>query len=192
MSVSRETCDRLQIYADLLRVWSKKINLVSPRTLETLESRHLEDSAQISPYAGHWSTWCDLGSGGGLPGLVVSIHNPDKQVTLIESDQRKSIFLKHVSRTLALKTTILNERIENTVAQSADIVSARALAPLHQLIPLAVRHAHPRTRFIFLKGAQWRTEVAEAQKTYRFDIDARPSITDKDAIVLILENIERV
>ena len=190
--VSRETSEKLQFYAETLRVWGAKINLVSPLTLQSLDERHIKDSQQLLPHAGEWKKWCDLGSGGGLPGLIVSIHNPDRHVTLIESDARKGVFLRHLISSLNLSATVMTDRIETAQPQSADVVSARALAALDRLIPLALRHGHDKTRYIFPKGARYRHELAEAEQAFRFDVDVRPSITDKDAVILVMENIERV
>ncbi|WP_216644260.1 16S rRNA (guanine(527)-N(7))-methyltransferase RsmG [Palleronia sp. THAF1] len=168
-----------------------KINLVAPSTLDDLKERHLADSAQLRTHAAHWNKWCDLGSGGGLPGIVISILSPECHVSLIESDKRKAVFLTHVVTKLDLNATVFDGRIETIDPQRADVVSARALAPLPRLIPLALRHGHSGTRYIFPKGLRWREEINEAKKVYRFDVDAQPSITDKHAVVLVLENFER-
>ena len=192
IDVSRETQDELDRYAALLRRWSAKINLVAPSTLDSLESRHIADSLQLADIARSDGTWCDLGSGGGLPGLVVAIARPDIHVTLIESDTRKAIFLQTVARELNLSATVLAERIEKAEPAGADIVSARALAPLDRLIPLAVRHGRPDTTYVFPKGERYGQEIDRARTSFRFDVDVRPSITDKGAVILLLENIHRV
>lgn len=195
-NVSRETTDRLQEYAALIGKWNPRINLVAPKTLPDLHSRHIVDSAQILKLIpegiGHL---VDLGSGGGLPGIVLSIllteTEPSARVTLIESDQRKSVFLRQVVRELSLETQILNDRIESVPPQKADIITARALAPLPGLIALAQRHMADDASAIFLKGAQAAKEVAEARRSYQFDLDQRDSVTGA-GVVLLLRDIKHV
>lgn len=189
--VSRETSERLSKLADLVRAWTPKINLISKSSVGDLETRHIIDSLQVAEAANNVRAWCDLGSGGGFPGLVVAIVHPEIRVTLIESDQRKCVFLRHASRELGLSVTIRNARIENAEPTGADIVSARALAPLSQLIPLAVRHGSSDARFIFPKGASFRQELDAIRCDWSFEIDVRPSKTEKEAVILVLGNVER-
>ena len=196
-SVSRETLERLEVYEALLIKWNAAINLVSPQTLSQVWSRHFLDSAQIfdlsPPDTRHWA---DLGSGGGFPGMVVAIlakeHRPDMQVSLVESDQRKSAFLGTVARTLDLSVHIHPKRIEQLAPLQADILSARALASLTQLFAFSERHLSPDGTALFSKGIRWREELAEAQKTWSFSYDAVPSRTDADAVILKIEGLKRV
>jgi len=195
--VSRETLERLETYETLLRKWNPAINLVSPQTLSQIWSRHFRDSAQIfdlaSPSAKHWA---DLGSGGGFPGLVVAVlakeFRPDMHVSLVESDQRKSAFLATVARTLDLPVQIHAKRIENIDPLRADVLSARALAPLAQLLGFADHHLATDGEMLFPKGARWRDEVAEAQKTWSFSHEAIQSQTDSEAVVLKIKGLKRV
>ncbi len=113
-------------------------------------------------------------------------------MTMIESDLRKATFLRSMSRELALGSKVLAERIETAVPQAADVVSARALASLPKLIPLAERHGKPSTVYVFPKGRQYQEELEDLGRTWRFDVDVHPSKTDKEAVILILENLERV
>lgn len=189
--VSRET-SQLDELSALVRDWTGKINLVSTASVNDFARRHVEDSLQIADLCESATTWCDLGSGGGFPGLVVAIHRPDLSVTLIESDKRKSVFLRHAARRLELDVQVIDRRIEATDPVGADAVSARALAPLPRLLGLAVRHGTPDSRYIFPKGARYQSEIADARAEWSFDIDVRPSKTDKEAVILILENVERV
>ena len=139
--VSRETMARLEIHLALLTRWNPKINLVSRASLEHVWDRHFADSAQLwrlrPPSA---RLWLDLGSGAGFPGLVIAAfaadQAPELDVHLVESDQRKAAFLETVVRTAELRATVLAERVETLAAASADVVSARALAPLGTLLEM--------------------------------------------------------
>ncbi|MCR8724469.1 16S rRNA (guanine(527)-N(7))-methyltransferase RsmG [Frigidibacter sp. ROC022] len=193
--VSRETTERLAAFEALVRKWNPAVNLVSRASLADLRQRHIEDSVQLLGFsgltAGHW---VDLGTGGGFPGLVIAIlamDLPNLRVTCIESDNRKAAFLATVVRELGLPATILAERIEAAPPQQGDVVSARALAPLGELLPLALRHLQPGGMAIFPKGARYATEVAAAREAWRFDLTEAPSRTDLDARLLKLEGLTR-
>ena len=190
--VSRETLDRLASFESLVKKWSRKINLVSCSSLARVWERHILDSLQVEHLAAGGSTWADLGSGAGFPGLVVSICRPDVHVTLVEADQRKAAFLQHVAGELDLNARIVAERIERCGPLGADIVSARALAPLSDLLSLAVRHGRPSARFVFPKGKRHREEIDAARQDWSFRIDVQPSRTEKGAVILLMENISRV
>lgn len=194
--VSRETTLRLTQFAALVRKWNPKINLVSPKTLDQLESRHIADSQQVFDFAGGTSGhWVDLGSGGGFPGLVVAIcaaeAAPNLHVTLVESDQRKSAFLMTAARELGLKVKVLAQRIEAVEPLQADVLSARALAPLTDLLWMTERHLASGGIAIFPKGERHAIEVEEAQKIWRFDMEMAQSCTDDSARLLKLRNIQR-
>ena len=195
--VSRETLDRLTHYASLLKKWNPKINLVSPKTLADLWTRHFVDSAQIFDCADEGARcWVDLGSGGGFPGAVVAILAaelaPEQQTVLIESDLRKSTFLRTVARETGVAFTILNQRIEAAEPQSADVVSARALAPLTQLLGYVERHLNTGGLALLPKGRASDREVAEALERWRFDCETIVSQTDPEAVILKIKEIERV
>ncbi|MBL3568266.1 16S rRNA (guanine(527)-N(7))-methyltransferase RsmG [Rhodovulum sulfidophilum] len=196
--VSRETSERLSAYAALLRKWNPAINLVARSTLDDLETRHFKDSAQLFGLcptdARHW---VDLGSGGGFPGLVIAILArelaPDLHVTLIESDQRKAAFLRTVCRDLGVAATnVIDSRIESAKPQGADVLSARALAPLPRLLDYADRHLAPGGVALFPKGARFAEELDAALASWRFDVQNHPSKTDPQAVVLKLGGIARV
>lgn len=193
--VSRETLDLLERYADLLRKWNAKINLVSPSTIDSLWARHFLDSAQLwrlRPLAGHW---VDIGSGGGFPGLVIAIlaqERADTSVTLVESDQRKAAFLRAVIRELGLSVRIIAKRIEEIEPLSADTLSARALAPLTKLLDYASRHLRPGGTALFLKGEKADLEIVEALEGWRFACEKHASITDAKSTTLAIGEISRV
>src|SRR3954447_3134702 len=162
--VSRETLDRLAAYLDLLRRWQRTINLVGAGTLHNPWRRHILDSAQLVHLLPEGARrLVDLGSGAGLPGLVLAILGIP-EVHLIESDRRKAAFLREAARATATPVTAHARRIEAAPPLAADVVTARALAPLPNLLPLAARFATPATRCLFLKGRQAETELTEAAR----------------------------
>lgn len=195
--VSRETAERLVVYANLLNKWNGQINLVAKSTLSDLWARHMQDSAQIFAIAPESSeTWADLGSGGGFPGAVIAIlaseTRPSLGVTLIESDKRKASFLQAVSRETSVRLNVIADRIEDVPPQKADVVSARALATLSNLLAYAEMHLAPGGTAIFLKGARAEQEIAAALENWRFHCDTYPSQTDNGAVILRIGEIERV
>jgi 16S rRNA (guanine527-N7)-methyltransferase len=197
LDVSRETLGRLELYESLLRKWNPAINLVSKTTLSDAWSRHFVDSGQLLALAPvDAASWVDLGSGGGFPGLVIAILaeelRPDLSVTLVESDQRKAAFLAEVARQTGVAVAVKAERAETLTPCNCDILSARALAPLKDLLTLSLRHLKPGGVGLFLKGAQSGAEVAEALETFRFTLQKIPSQTDPMAVILSVGGISRV
>ena len=195
--VSRETLDRLTVYADLLTKWNPAINLVSKSTIPDLWSRHFTDSAQLLDIAEIDSgVWADLGSGGGFPGMIVAIlaaeKHPGLKITCVESDQRKATFLRTVARETGTSATVVSERIETLSPLNADVVSARALAPLPGLIGYAIRHLAPEGIALFLKGTGQAKEIDLALASWAFRLDTFPSRTDRESTILKLRSIRRV
>jgi 16S rRNA (guanine527-N7)-methyltransferase len=195
--VSRETLARLDSYAALLEKWNPSINLVSKSTLPELWTRHFLDSAQILELAPEEAkSWVDLGTGGGFPGMIVAIlaagSRPGLRVTCVESDLRKATFLRTVAREAGIAAEVIARRIEEVPPLGADVVSARALAPLADLLAHAHRHLKPGGVALFPKGASHAEEVARALETWSFRLDTYPSKTDPEAIVLKLGDIRRV
>lgn len=194
--VSRETSERLDHFVELLKKWSKSINLVSRSTMEHVWHRHIADSAQIWPLAPKEAQiWADLGSGGGLPGMVIAIlaHElrPSLRVTLVESDLRKSAFLSTASRELGLTTNVLAKRIEEVPPLGADVVSARALAPLDRLLPLAARHLGENGVGLFPKGVKHVDELAAALASWRFTHETYKSETESEAVIYKIGGLSR-
>lgn len=195
LGVSRETMERLGRYESLLIKWQKSINLVSAGTLPQLWRRHMLDSAQLAALAPESARrWADLGSGGGFPGLVVAIllaGRPDFEMHLVESDQRKCIFMREVARATEAPATIHNCRIEDFAAgQGAfDVVSARALAPLDRLLGWAAPLFGPQTVGLFLKGQGVQDELTLARKSWIFEADLHPSQSDPAGSVLMLRGL---
>ncbi|MGB3554029.1 MAG: 16S rRNA (guanine(527)-N(7))-methyltransferase RsmG [Jannaschia sp.] len=169
-NVSRETEETLRRYAALLLKWSPRINLVSESSERDIWNRHIEDSAHIARYADGAGSWVDLGSGGGLPGVVVAILNPAVRTVLVESDKRKCEFLRAVRRELDLRYDVLAGRIETIPPCRADVFSARALAPLDRLLRLVERHGHADTTYLFPKGSSWEAEHVAASREWSYDL----------------------
>ncbi|MEJ2022309.1 MAG: 16S rRNA (guanine(527)-N(7))-methyltransferase RsmG [Maritimibacter sp.] len=197
VDVSRETLERLDLYAALLAKWNPSINLVAKSTLGELWTRHFLDSAQILNLADpNLHHWVDLGTGGGFPGLIVAIlaaqKRPDLKMTCVESDMRKATFLRTVCRETGITCDVISKRIEDIAPLEADIISARALASLDKLLVFSHQHLKPEGKAIFLKGAGYREEVDEARKHWGFSMQAVPSKTDNKATILTLGDLQRV
>jgi 16S rRNA (guanine527-N7)-methyltransferase len=187
VDVSRETADRLEALVDTLERWQKAINLVGRTTMADVWSRHILDSAQLAaliPEAA--KTLTDLGSGAGFPGLVVAALRPDLEVVLIESDARKAAFLGEAARRMALEKLpkVMIGRIEAVAPAPGDVVTARAVAPLGQLLAWAESHRTANAICLFHKGKGWQAEVAEAMKDWDIPHQTFTSVTDLDAVIL--------
>ena len=189
--VSRETRERLNTYADLLRKWQRSINLVGPRTLDDLWNRHFTDSAQLLPLIPPSArVLVDFGSGAGFPGLVLAILGV-AEVHLIESDQRKATFLREVARATGTPVTVHAKRIEQVAPFPADVVSARALAPLSDLLGFAAPFLHPDSLCLFPKGQMAEDELTAASKTWNINVDRIQSVTDPSATILRVSQVSR-
>lgn len=192
--VSRETMERLELFHTLLQQWQKTINLVAPSTLEGAWSRHFVDSAQIFQLAPEGAThWLDLGSGGGFPGLVVAAMARDTRanltVTLVESDIRKCGFMREAARKMDVSVNILPHRIADIPPQSADVISARALSNLSNLIDHAKPHMMPDTCLLFPKGSTYRSELESLPTDWQIKAEHIASLTDPEAVVLRFRNV---
>ncbi|MCV3270014.1 16S rRNA (guanine(527)-N(7))-methyltransferase RsmG [Roseobacter sinensis] len=194
--VSRETLERLGRYHDLLLKWSSRINLISKSSTFDVWNRHIWDSAQVYRLADSKMRWADLGSGGGLPGVVLAIltkeNAPDTTFTLVESDVRKATFLRTVIRELDLNATVIVSRIEAATPLDAQVLTARALADLSDLLSFAQRHLSPDGQALFLKGETWEKEVETARESWSFELAAHKSKTNPNAAILEVREIERV
>lgn len=182
---------RLQTYADLLVKWQAKINLVGSDTIPDLWSRHMLDSAQLEPFIPQNAKIADLGSGAGFPGLVLGILRDDVEVHVVESDQRKCVFMREVNRECEAGAFIHNARIEAMDPLGADVVTSRALASLDKLLEFADIHRLSTGKCLFLKGKRWAEELTAAQKTWMMGTNQHPSRTEPAGRVLELLNIER-
>ena len=197
-NVSRETSDKIHIYVRLLREWQEKMNLVGPSTLGEIWTRHILDSYQLLALgarrpeglpANKIFRIVDLGSGAGFPGMVLAMCGAG-DVCLVESDQKKASFLEIVSRETSTPVRIYPERAERLPTFGADVVTARAMAPLEKLLPHAHHHLKKVGVALFMKGRQWATEVEAAQKGWAFALEQRASLTAPDSAILRLTAIK--
>jgi 16S rRNA (guanine527-N7)-methyltransferase len=189
--VSRETLQRLQAYADLLVAWNPRINLVGPRTLDDLWRRHILDSAQLWPFVpAQARTLVDLGSGAGLPGLILAILGV-AEVHLIESDGRKCAFLREAARITGTTIVLHPRRFEEVRDLRADVVTARACAALPKLLDHAERFIDRHSILLFLKGQNLAEELTEARKVWNMREMLHPSASDPSGTILRLEEVIR-
>lgn len=196
LNVSRETIERLEKFEEVLLKWNPRINLVSKSSLTVLWQRHIVDSVQVfASVEDAGESWVDIGSGGGFPGIVVAImaaeRSPKTKVTLIESDQRKSAFLRTAARECGVSISVLTERIEQAVPQNADILSARAVADLDALLEFSQRHLAVGGTAVFPKGVNWKKEVDKAAQRWRFDVEPITSLTETEAVILKIKGVAR-
>ncbi|MEP3345143.1 MAG: 16S rRNA (guanine(527)-N(7))-methyltransferase RsmG [Litoreibacter sp.] len=195
-NVSRETLERLKIYEVLLTKWTSKINLVSKSTIPDMWTRHFLDSAQVfSQIPKEATKLADFGSGGGFPGLVVAAISaeklPELSVVLIESDLRKASFLMAAAREMGVEVDVLSERVENAPEQCADVVTARALAPLVNLLEMTEKHLKKDGTALFLKGASHEAELDMARNMWDFNVKKYESVTSNDSALLQVNNLRR-
>ena len=188
--------DKLRLFQALIVKWNPRINLVAKSTLTDIWTRHIEDSAAVCldlPGAG---LWADLGAGGGFPGLVVATWLQDKgaatRVLLVESDQRKATFLREAARQMDVPVEVRSERVETLAPLAADVISARALAPLARLCELSEPHLAAGGTCLFPKGERFAEEIGEARRNWEFDLEARDNTGHKGSALLVLRNLRRV
>ena len=189
LGVSRETEERLSVYVELLRRWQRVKNLVGPATLDHVWFRHVADSAQLVAFCPDARTWADMGSGAGFPGLVTAIllrDEPGAHVHLVESNSRKCAFLREVIRETGAPAVVHAARIEDVMPTLplVDAVSARALAPLSQLVLWGKRLIDAGSVGVFPKGEEFAGESATVDADY--DVEAIPSRTHSGARILLV------
>lgn len=200
--ISRETLDRLTIYAGLLETWQRTMNLVAPKSIPELWHRHIADSAQLNALAPPGGHWVDFGSGAGFPGLVVAIMRADggkggqprleAKVTLVESDAKKCAFLGEVVRRTGISqhiaVEILTQRVEAPATRAKlgtpNVLSARAVAPLAELLTWTVPLFGPETMGLFLKGRGAEAEIEAAAAEWQFASRLHTSCTDREGSIV--------
>ena len=195
--VSRETEARLDLYLDLLRQWQAKTNLVAPSTLPHLWTRHVADSLQLVTLAPTAKTWVDLGSGGGFPGIVLACamaERPGARVHLVERNSKKAAFLREALRITSVPGIVHATGIEDIVDSiegPIDCVTARALAPLHELIGFAEPLVRKGAKALFLKGQDVEAELTEATKYWNIKPILHSSLTGGQGWIVELDQVER-
>lgn len=190
-NVSRETLGQLTEYAALLQKWNPKINLVSPATLDELWDRHIWDSYQLAAMVpDHVARLADIGSGAGLPGIILAIAKPALPIALIERDTRKAAFLRQAVLELQLSNVaVLNQDI-NAVEQQFDIITARALASLDLLCELSLPILGKDGICLFPKGENFAIEIEEAKKRWEFTHHLNASKTSTKACIVSLTELK--
>ncbi|PCJ01774.1 MAG: 16S rRNA (guanine(527)-N(7))-methyltransferase RsmG [Alphaproteobacteria bacterium] len=194
IDISDEAFEKIEMYHALLLKWNKAINLVSPKSIEQAWHRHFLDSAQLSKAIPQGvKIYADLGCGGGFPGLVLAIMNPDIAVHLVESDERKGQFMRNVVRETGLSSvTIHTKRVEAVTDDFyPDFVTARALSSLETLFEYCLPWAQQNKglSFCFMKGERANEEISMAQKRFNFEYNTIPSLTDNTAQLLFIKKL---
>lgn len=189
--VSRETSERLDAVILTLDDWRMRSNLIGPREWPQIWHRHVADSYQILPFIPETARCVDLGSGAGFPGLIVSAARPEGHVTLMESVGKKCAFLRAAIDAAGLKASVYQGRIEAAPDSQADIVTARAFAPLPKLLDYAAPWMENGATGVFLKGERWKEELTDAQQRWNFAYEAIPSRTGGSGVILIVRELKR-
>jgi 16S rRNA (guanine527-N7)-methyltransferase len=190
---SPETLERLAAFRDLLLRWNARINLISGGTAADIDQRHIADCAQMQQLLPKDGPIADLGSGAGLPGLVLAILQPVQEVHLVESDKRKAAFLVEASAQLKLPMVRVHAcRAENAKLPPLSAITARALAPLATLLPYSAKFLASGGVAVFPKGKTAEKELTEAALGWHFTCERYPSTTNPEATILRLSNIHRV
>ena len=188
--VSRETFDRIAAYVELLKAAAERQNLIAPSTIETVWERHILDSAQLvrfEPFPG--ARWADIGSGAGLPGLIVTLLT-EGPITLIEPRRLRAEFLHEAANTLGLSDRVSIEAAKvERVGGSFDVITARAVAALDQLLGIAQHLSKSETVWVLPKGKNAQSELAQAQRNWQCDALVEQSRTDPDSQILVLTRV---
>ncbi|GAB6855674.1 16S rRNA (guanine(527)-N(7))-methyltransferase RsmG [Asaia astilbis] len=189
--VPRETRERLETFAALLEKWNARINLVSPRDMPLLWERHIDDSLRLVPFIERGARVIDLGSGGGFPALMIGIAC-DAEMVMVESDQRKCAFLREASRACGVKAQIVPKRIEQADVDPASYVTARALAPLSQLLEWSAPFLLPHGKALFLKGKNLPDELTEAERCWHMQHRILDNRAASGGAIIEISDIKRV
>lgn len=189
-SVSRETFERLELYANLLVAENDRQNLIAPNSVAELWNRHILDGAQLLGMAQGEGNWCDIGSGPGLPGLVIAILS-GTPMTLVEPRRLRADFLRGAIDRLGLDEVIVEEKKVARVEGKFDFITARAVARLGRLFGMACHLAHAETKWILPKGESVKSELDEARATWQGSFHLVPSQTHPAAAIVVAEHVQR-
>jgi 16S rRNA (guanine527-N7)-methyltransferase len=187
--VSRETGDQVQVFAQLLRDESSRQNLIAASTLETLWERHILDSAQLARFGPSSAKWVDVGSGAGLPGIILAALLPRSSVTLVEPRRLRAEFLERAVQQLGLDTKVITAKVER-VGECFDVITARAVASLDRVLRLTSHLSHPGTLWVLPKGRKAKSELEEARRSWHYEVRVEPSITDPASEILLLSKVK--
>jgi 16S rRNA (guanine527-N7)-methyltransferase len=193
--VSRETSERLDRFVEFLLPWAERTNLIARSTIPAIWTRHIADSLQLLALAPGAKTWIDLGSGAGFPGLVIACAlagQAGAAVHLVESQGKKANFLREAVKHLDVPVTVHPVRIEDFVKNFVirpDVVTARALAPLNDLLKLAHPLLKDGVKGLFPKGQHVEVELTEASKSWNIDAELVPSKTSPDGRIVVVSKL---
>ena len=196
MKISSEVENKLLVYKDMLLEANKKTNLISTRTIKNVWERHICDCAQTLnhfPKNKQYNSFVDIGSGAGLPGIVVKILREEITAHLVESNYKKYSFIAQANSQLFLGMKIYRERFENIRPNQIgkNVILARALLPLKKLLNLTFDHFKVGSIGIFHKGVSWEKEIKEAKNFWKFDFDAHESLTNNKSRIIVVNNVEK-
>jgi 16S rRNA (guanine527-N7)-methyltransferase len=182
--------DRLQLYVQLLIEENEQQNLIAPATVPTIWARHILDSAQLLSLAPRsWGTWLDVGTGAGLPGLVVAILT-NGRIWLAEPRARRVEFLNAViSRFNLSETVVLKARVESVETGAVDVISARAVAPLDTLLESTSHLRHSGTRYVLPRGRNAATEIDAAAARWKGVFHVEHSLTDPESLIVVADGV---
>jgi 16S rRNA (guanine527-N7)-methyltransferase len=186
--VSRETMELISRFKDLVIEENQRQNLVSPASIADFDCRHVDDAAQLVNL-GKVGTWCDIGSGAGLPGVVIAILSR-LPMTLIEPRRLRADFLRRVVADLEVDATVSESKAERVSGQY-DTITARAVAETTKIFAMAEHLAHPGTRWVLPKGRSAKKELEEARQSWHGRFTLVPSRTSDEAMILIAEDVRR-
>ncbi|WP_310469238.1 16S rRNA (guanine(527)-N(7))-methyltransferase RsmG [Sphingomonas sp.] len=189
-AVSRETFEALERYVALLQDENRRQNLISAASVEAIWQRHIADSAQLARFALGGASWVDIGSGAGLPGIVIALLT-DGAMTLVEPRRLRADFLSRVVTELGLagRVAVQCAKVEK-ITGKFDVITARAVAPLGKLLGISRHLSHPGTIWLLPKGKSAKSELAEARRNWQCDARMEPSRTDPDSAILVLSNVK--
>jgi 16S rRNA (guanine527-N7)-methyltransferase len=192
-NVSRETLERLTEFKNLLIKWNQKINLIGKESINEVWLRHIIDSAQLLKFISKENIICDLGSGAGFPGIVLSLCGVGN-ISLVESDRRKSIFLTEAAKLTNNTLNIINERVEKLNGIKANVITARGFAALAEIFSLCenILRENSRLKLVLLKGKTIKDEIDKALKGWSFDYKLYPSISNQDGSVIVISNVNAI
>ena len=196
-NVSRETFAILSRYVNILDDWQAKMNLVSPKSMAEVWTRHIADSLQLYQHLNSdTKTVYDIGSGAGFPAIVLAIQSMveqrDIKFKLIESITKKTVYLNAVKNELNLKNVeIINARSENLKLAPADVITARAVAALDKLFALALPLVDKHTVLLLLKGKTYQAEIDEALKHWSFYVKVLPNNIEPEGVILQIANLRK-
>ena len=188
--VSRETLERLERFSVLLTEENQRQNLIAPNSVNELWSRHIVDGAQLLGLANGQGSWCDIGSGPGLPGLVIAILG-GQPMTLNEPRRLRADFLRRTVANLGLDLVEIAECKVERLTGKFDFITARAVANLDKLLGMALHLAHSETKWVLPKGERAKSELDEARRSWQGGFRLVPSRTHPGSAIVIAEHVQR-